>query len=276
MSDDSIIKLQCSCGETYFAAEQHLGKYINCPCGRVLSISRPMPTVKYNSAPTANYNPNFRAEHGAARKSFSARSVVSIVIGVLCLFVGLRVLVGYFQPRQNLNNKSAGVSSASPYPAATIEPTLSPSYTYNYNRNVEFPPGFLASQNKPVSLKNGAAIAPPQGPRGKRFLKLINDFDSDVAVKLVENTTGKTRRFFYVRANSRTTVSSIAGEDCRLFFSTGEDWDAENRKFLRNAIYNEFELTLNFRRTNYSISLKPSINGTVPVEPIDEEKFADK
>ncbi len=97
-----------------------------------------------------------------------------------------------------------------------------------------------------------------------------------MAVKLVESTTGKTRRFFYVRAHSRVTIRGIGTEECRLRYSSGTDWDAESRKFLRDRSFDEFENVLNFRRINYSVSLKPSLAGNAPVNPINEETFEDK
>jgi len=274
MSNDSMVVLHCACGETYFAAEQHLGNYINCSCGRDLFIARSPLTAKYNAA--FNAEPDFRAGINAARKSFSARSALRVVFGLACLLIGLKAFVGYYQERNPVNAVTTSVMSATPSPAATIQPTPGANHNFDNNRSVDIPRNFFDPEYKPVSLKNGVNITPPQGPRGNKYLTIINEDDSDVAVKLVENTTGKTRRFFYVRANSRATVRGIGNEECRVIFSTGADWDAENRKFRSNAAYSEFKTVLNFRRISYLVSLKPTIKGTVPVDSIGEEEFADK
>lgn len=271
MTNDSPIELKCACGETYFAGQQHIGKFINCPCGREIFVARPLPPETYNSAYYGKTDSN--AGKSGAGKLFTADNIGVMVLGMVCLFFGAKFFIGYFQSaNENSNAKSSHISSPSP------SPTM-PDYVYNrnYNQKIELPANFSFPPQKSVSLKNGTAITPPQGPRGKKFLKIVNDFDFDVAVKLVENTTGKTRRFFYVKANSNATVRGIANEDCRLFFSTGEDWSAEDRKFLRNAAYNEFEKVLSFRKTiGWKVGLKPRIDGTVLVSSIDEEQFADK
>lgn len=275
MSNDSTIILHCLCGEIYFAAERHLGNYINCSCGRAIVVARP-------SSPANNYagfnaGQDFRGGKSAIKKSFSATFVARVVFGFVCLLVGINALVGYYQGRGAANTVSTSrVLTTYPSPAATIQPTPSVTYTPDYNRLAEIPPNLFNPEYKPVSLKNGVNITAPQGPRGGKYLTIINENDSDVAVKLVENTSGKTRRFFYVRANSRATTRGIANEECRVIFSSGEDWDAETRKFLRSAAYSEFKTVLNFRRISYLVSLKPSLKGTVPVDSIDEQEFADK
>ncbi len=274
MSNDSMIVLQCACGEKYFAAERHIGSQIKCACGTLLSIARLSSTAEY--AVEINAKPDFRVEKSAPRKLFSARAVASVIMGFACLLVGLKAFVGYYQVRNPVNAGTTLVMSASPSPAATVQPTPGANYEFDSNRSVDIPPNIFDPVNKPVSLKNGVNITPPQGPRGNKYLTIINEDDSDTAVKLVENTTGKTRRFFYVRANSRTTVRGIANEECRVIFSSGADWDAENRKFRSNAAYSEFKTVLNFRRISYLVRLKPTINGTVPVDSIGEEEFADK
>lgn len=275
MSNDSTIILHCLCGETYFASERHLGNYINCPCGRAVVVARPSSAA--NNYVGFSAGQDFRGVKSAIKKSFSAAFVARVVFGFACLLVGINSFVGYYQRRGAADTASTSrVPTTYPSPAATVQPTPPLNHTPDSNRSIELPANFLNPGYKPVSLKNGVNITAPQGPRGGKYLTITNEDDSDVAVKLVENTTGKTRRFFYVRANSRATVRGIGNEECRVIFSTGEDWDAENRKFLRNAAYSEFKMVLNFRRISYLVSLKPSVKGTVPVDSIDEEIFADK
>ncbi len=275
MSNDSMIVLRCACGETYFATERHLGNYINCSYGRAVVVARPSSAA--NNYAGFNAGQYFRGAKSAIKKSFSVTFVARVVFGFACLLVGINAFVGYYQGRGAANTVSTSrVPTTYPSPAATIQPTPSVTYTPDYNRSIELPANFLNPGYKPVSLKNGVNITAPQGPRGSKYMTIINEDDSDTAVKLVENTTGKTRRFFYVRANSRATVRGIANEECRVIFSSGADWDAENRKFRSNAAYSEFKTVLNFRRINYRVSLKPTIKGTVPVDSIGEEEFADK
>lgn len=275
MSINSMIVLQCTCGETYFVAEQHIGSQIKYACGRSLLITRSSSAAKFSDE--INAKSDFRAGKRAARKSFSVRYGASVAVGFACLIVGLIVFAGYSLIHNAANTESAPVvSHGFSSPAAPTKSQPTPTYNSNHNGTGNIPPNNVEPERAPVSLSNGATIAPAQGPRGNRYLTVINETDSDAAIKLVENTTEKTRRFFYVRAHSRATVRGIGNEECRLRFSTGADWDAESRKFLRDAAYSEFENALNFRRTNYSVRLKPSITGNALVDSIDEEKFADK
>lgn len=276
MSNGSTIVLRCACGETYFASARHAGSYVRCSCGKTLLINGAPPVVNFSNE--INAKPNNRAGKSAARKSFSSvfsRQKATIAARIVFV-IGLITVVGYRLVYNPASVEVARSSVASPSPAASIKPQPSASPEYNYAPLKAAPPFYVRPERAPVSLANGANIAPPQGPRGRMYSTIINETDSDAAIKLVESASGKTRRFVYVRANSRVTIRGIAREECRLRFATGTDWDAESRKFLSDAAYSEFENALNFRRTNYSVRLKSSILGNAPVDSIDEEKFADK
>ena len=276
MSNDSVIVLRCACGETYFVAVRHAGSYIKCACGAMLFIA--------DSSQVVNLSPeiNTKLKNPAGKRAswkllFSGFSRQKVTSGARIAFViGLIMVVSYQLFYTPASKETANVTYTPPSPEATSKPLSSASSHYDYNGANSVPPVYNAPKRAPVSLANGASIAPGQGPRGKKYLIIINETDSDAAVKLVESASEKTRRFVYVRANSRATIRGIAGEDCRLRFATGADWDVESRKFLSDAAYSEFETALNFRRTNYSVRLKPSILGNSPVDSIDEEKFADK
>jgi len=269
-----MIVLQCACGETYYAAAHHIGSYVKCRCGREVFIAATSPAVNLNNQ--VNAESNFRGGKSEAWKSFFLRNGARGVVRI-AFVIGLLMLVGYRLIPNSASREIAGAATASPSPAATITPLPSASHSFDYEgASSSIPPVSDEPERAPVSLANGANIAPPQGPRGKMSSIIINETDSDAAVKLVESASGKTRRFVYVRAHSRITIRGIAGEECRLRFATGTDWDAASRKFLSDAAYSEFETALNFRRINYSVKLKPSIAGNTPVDSIDEEKFADK
>ncbi len=223
MSNDSMIVLQCTCGETYFAEKRYVGSQIKCACGTLLSIARLSSTAEY--AVEINAKPDFRAEKSVPQKSFSVRQCVRIGFGIVCVVVAL--LVGYRLIPNPASSEVARVTTASPSPSATIKPLPSASTGFNYNGASGILPIDDEPERVPVSLANGANIAPPQGPRGNKYLRIINETDSDVAVKLVESTTGKTRRFFYVRAHSRVTIRGIGNEECQLRYSSGTDWDKQ-------------------------------------------------
>ena len=41
-----MISIRCNCGETYHADEQHVGRHIQCRCGKVLEVVEALQSVK--------------------------------------------------------------------------------------------------------------------------------------------------------------------------------------------------------------------------------------
>jgi hypothetical protein len=138
------------------------------------------------------------------------------------------------------------------------------------------PPTSPDPARTPFSLPNGTNITPPQGPRGDNTLTIINSRNADIAVKIVNSVTQKTRRFVYVRANDTAVITRVAREVCILRVASGTDWDSNARKFLDNRSFYEFDKTFDFRKIRYTVSLKPELNGTLSDLPIREEDFEDK
>lgn len=267
MSNNSVIVIRCSCGETFYSARRHVGKNIICNCGNTLLIYQPPIASEHSRAKTVEFK--YRDERKSNGKSFLGKVPVKIGAGIACFVIGSIIFYAAYRLfNAPANNQTAASVQTTPEKLDDQAETVG---TLPIDNPIPEKP-----KREPVSLANGAIIAPPQGARGKRYLEVINDFDSDVAVKLIEISTGKTQRFFYVRANSRFTVRGIGKEEYVLRFSSGSDWDAEMRKFLVNASYGEFEKSFDFRRTNYQAKLKPSIYGNSKVDSIGEAAFADK
>lgn len=128
----------------------------------------------------------------------------------------------------------------------------------------------------PVSLPNGTNITPPQGPGGDNSFTIVNGTYYDVAVKLVNQATQKTRRFVYVRAGNTARIGNLPREVCVLRIMSGEDWDKDARKFLSNLSFYEFDKPFDLRRTRWTVDLKPNVTGTLRDVPINEQDFEDK
>ena len=274
MTNDSIFAVSCMCGETYISEARHAGASILCSkCGRFVPISAPSSAAKFSVTAETRNSP---AQGGSKWKSFTARHRMGLGIGFVCLVLAVLSLGGLRLDAWQKGDSPTDVASRPAMPLPTPAPQPSAPPGFSYGNAGSFSSSYTVPKREPVSLANGTNIAPPQGPRGNKYLKIINETDYDAAIKLVEKSAEKTRRFFYVRAHSRFTVRGVAAEECLLRFSSGVDWDAENRRFQRDATYDEFENSLNFRRINYVVSLKPSLSGNAPVSPISEERFADK
>ena len=267
----STIIVTCRCGETYYSESHFAGGCILCSkCGYFLQIPHPAvdrkPCVSFGAIRS-----RIKMWKSSVARYRDVPVVVALIISV-CLIAG--VLWLNRRPASLRTGNSSALKSTAALPSPGGKPGLPQNSAYNNMNQVRVDYGVPAA--KPVSLANGANILSPQGPRGNKYLKIINETDYDTAVKLVEASTEKTRRFFYVRAHSSFIVRGVAAEVCLLRFSSGTDWDTENHRFLRNATYDEFQTSLNFRRINYVVSLKPSLSGNAPVNPISRERFAEK
>lgn len=188
------------------------------------------------------------------RTIFALVSTLVIISGIYNTYFNKRNLVS---DNQNTSTRST--------PKPTVSPTV-----------IQTPTPTPAPERAAFSLPNGSEIIPLQGPRGNRFLKIINGGDSDIAVKVVSSSTGKTRRFVYVRANKTGVFKNIAPESYVLRIMSGSDWDKDTRKFLSNRSFYEFDKSFDFRKVNHSVSLTPTLGGTLRNVPLNEQEFEDK
>lgn len=180
---------------------------------------------------------------------------------IFALIIISAIYNAYFNKPSLVSDNQNTITRSTPKP--TVSPTILPTPT-------------PAPERTAFSLPNGSEIIPIQGPRGNRYLKIINGGDSDIAVKVVSSSTGKTRRFVYVRANKTSVFKNIAPESYVLRMMSGSDWDKDTRKFLSNRSFYEFDKSFDFRKTNHSVSLTPTLGGTLRDIPLNEEDFEDK
>jgi hypothetical protein len=128
----------------------------------------------------------------------------------------------------------------------------------------------------PFSLPNGTNIVPPKGPRGGMRMTIINSGFQDIALKVVDSSSQKTRRFVYVRAQEKAFITNLPREVCLLRWETGTDWDVDARRFLVGRSVHQFDDTFDMRRTHYTVDFTPSETGTLRELSIDESEFEDK
>lgn len=118
------------------------------------------------------------------------------------------------------------------------------------------------------------------------MLLITNGTGYDAAVRLVDSTTGRTIRFVYVQASAADKVSGIEPGSYRLIFTTGTDWVAACRGFMRASSYSEFEDELVFRvsstededsittwTTHGEVTLNPVFGGNAKTRKIDRRRF---
>jgi hypothetical protein len=86
----------------------------------------------------------------------------------------------------------------------------------------------------------------------------------------------------YVRNGSKYTVKGIRDGTYEIFFTTGADWDSQNRTFTRDHTFQRFDDTLNFTTTKtsteirwstWTITLHSVIGGTANASEVNPNDF---
>ncbi|MDQ3742783.1 MAG: hypothetical protein M3444_00085 [Acidobacteriota bacterium] len=141
--------------------------------------------------------------------------------------------------------------------------------------NLSAPPSELSRPH--ARPANGKELTPPQGPKGRGRLTIVNPGPYDIAVKLVESQSMQPRRFFYVHAGNRATVQNISTGLYYILLSEGTDWDSDTQRFLRDQSFTKFAESFDFRLHPYQIvELQPDPSGELHSLSIGEDEFKNK
>lgn len=115
---------------------------------------------------------------------------------------------------------------------------------------------------------------------GRGELTIDNGGGQDAVVSL---TTNKSPAFsVYVRNGSKYTVKGIRDGTYEIFFTTGVDWDSQNRAFTRDRTFQRFDDTLNFttaktaseiRWSTWTLTLHSVIDGTANTSEVNPNDF---
>ena len=104
-------------------------------------------------------------------------------------------------------------------------------------------------------------------------MKVENGLSVDtVLVVMPAHAPGEVTRAVNIRAGDSFTLIDLRG-DAVVYFMTGMDWDAHNKRFLTSPQHTRFERGFDFSRYEYRITLHPVVGGTAKIEPLDEEDF---
>ncbi len=136
---------------------------------------------------------------------------------------------------------------------------------------------YQVEQNR--RLDNGQFVR--AGSRaGRGELTIDNGSNHDAVVSLAVN---KNPAFsVYVRNGSQYTVKGIRDGTYEIFFTTGVDWDSQNRTFTRDRTFQRFDDTLKFATTRtateirwstWSITLHSVIGGTANASEVNPNDF---
>lgn len=82
----------------------------------------------------------------------------------------------------------------------------------------------------------------------------------------------------YVRAGEALTVTGLPDGVYRLYFSSGEAWDGDERRFTQDARFGRFQDTFAYtttatQYTTWSVTLHPVVGGTAETEAVAPDEF---
>ena len=178
-----------------------------------------------------------------------------------------------------------GCSKSGRRPVVNIQANGNSTTKSTENKTRETPTPEPVQSSSVSSPPTGTNLKQPKGQSGRGTLKVINGTNHDAVVRLADESSKKTRRLVYVRANSEFTIEGIGVCNCLLQFSLGTDWDKSKRKFLSGKSYFKFNDLLEFKetRTNleikwsiFEVTLNPVPEGNAKTTEIDESEFEDK
>jgi hypothetical protein len=107
-------------------------------------------------------------------------------------------------------------------------------------------------------------------------LSVVNHTPEDAAVKLVDRTTDRAARFFYVRSGTTGSAGNIPAGQYRLMYCSGSDWDLDGDIFRELRSCAEFDRLLVFEaagRAVYTVTLHTVVGGNARTTQLSKEAF---
>ncbi|MEV6276181.1 hypothetical protein [Nocardia sp. NPDC051832] len=122
----------------------------------------------------------------------------------------------------------------------------------------------------PAPLLNRRAgngeVVQQAGLVGAGNLTVINDDKSDVAVVVTNGDPKAPQATMYIQANSRATLSGIAGT-YYVYLKSGTDWDQAALAFTRDRQFQKFDDSFD-ESSDWEVTLKPSIGGNASTSDV--------
>ena len=131
---------------------------------------------------------------------------------------------------------------------------------------------------QPVRLPTGTYLVKKLGV-GSGELTIKNGLDLDAVAILASSEEPEVPLMaVYIRAGASHTIREIRDSTYVLYFSLGEDWDNDSKKFIGKAVYQRFEDEFDFEAspgtyTTWEVTLHPVTGGTAGTEHLDEDEF---
>ena len=272
---------------------------------RVASASHEK-AVPAGIAPSAGGSPR---PHGAQRSRPRPKRRwpwvwISVISGLLVVLIAAGVAYTLLSDNEQRVDDTPTVQAAVPQPTTatstptatsmptatptpTVTPTSRPTLTRTWTPTptptltpkptLTRAPTPLPSPTLTRRLATGTVIK-EVGPRnGDGELTVENGLDLDAVAVLSRDGW---LLAVYVRHNSSHTITGIPDGSYELYFTLGEDWDAEQGAFTRRRDLSRFEESFPFTSTAttysvWSVTLHPVPGGTADSQDVPENQFPD-
>jgi len=152
------------------------------------------------------------------------------------------------------------LDTPSPEPTATPKPTAAPT-------------------SPPRRLETGTVLSQVGNKDGMGELSIENGLDLD-AVAILKQIGSDWQFGVWITNHTSYTIMGIPDSTYELYFSFGEDWDGEQRKFTRRTNRSRFEDLFPYETTDttystWSVTLHPVAGGSAETESVPEGQFPD-
>ena len=228
-------------------------------------------------APPRPPSPSSSPPPGTPRRDWPRFMAAAFLLTAIAVWV-------LFRNPPNQTQPSSGSPSIT---TSTVQPQNEPTTgTVNVPKGLTLDPSGNAGSPSDfaVSLPNGTELRKRRRLNGRGELTVENGTSSDAVVHLVDLSSEKTIRTFYVKAGNTFTERQISPGLYEVYFATGTDWNAGLRTFNSSANYHQFGRNLEFSEKRdpekgkieygtYQITLQPVMGGNAATFPSDKSAF---
>lgn len=143
-----------------------------------------------------------------------------------------------------------------------------------------------SASDTPLTTPSSVPVRPATGTyivkelvRGPGELEIDNGLHLDaVAVLSLHREPAIPLMAVYIRAGASHTIAGIGDGIYVLYFSSGEHWDDDAKRFVRGAVYQRFEDEFEFQTTldqctTWEVTLHPVLGGEAETDRLDEDEF---